>query len=65
MSKEEKEKDKGNDIDDDEKEEVSWYENQQNKTANIINYGIRTGILEDEALIKKYFIQLSNLGIAA
>ena len=43
MSKEEKEKDKGNDIDDDEKEEVSWYETQQNKTANIIKkYNIGT-----------------------
>jgi hypothetical protein len=41
MSK--KEKDKGTDIDDDEKEEVSWYENQQNKTANIIKkYNIGT-----------------------
>ena len=41
MSKEEK--DKGADIDDDEKDEVSWYENQQNKTANIIKkYNIGT-----------------------
>ena len=41
MSK--KEKDKGTDIDNDEKEEVSWYENQQNKTANIIKkYNIGT-----------------------
>ena len=41
MSKEEK--DKGTDIDNDEKEEVSWYENQQNKTANIIKkYNIGT-----------------------
>ena len=38
MSKEEKdkEKNKGDDVDDDEKDEVSWYETQQNKTANII-----------------------------
>lgn len=41
MSKEEKDKD--TDIDDDEKDEVSWYETQQNKTANIIKkYNIGT-----------------------
>ena len=39
MNKEEK--DKNNE--DDEKEEVSWYETQQNKTANIIKkYNIGT-----------------------
>ena len=41
MSKEEK--NNNNEIDVDEKEEVSWYESQQNKTANIIKkYNIGT-----------------------
>ena len=37
------EKNNNSEIDNDEKEEVSWYENQQNKTANIIKkYNIGT-----------------------